>query len=80
MDIEKLVNELVDLYHKDFDSCTILCYEKNKIVIKWYSDYFDTKVIDTGIEKIQDGINLYNALAKKINFIELAYTLQNLEP
>lgn len=76
MNLKDLIEKLVNLYHHDFNSRTLICWEENKIVIKWYSEEYKTETIETNITDKKDGVNLYDELCEYINFIELAYELE----
>lgn len=76
MNIKNMIEKLVNLYHTDFNSRTLICWEENKIIIKWYSEEYGIKNIDTDITNKKEGIKLYDTLRECINFIQLAYDLE----
>ena len=75
---EKIIDELLKLYHHDFNSRTLMCWDENKIIIEWYIDEYEKVIINTGIEDKKEGVKLYEELCKHINFLDLSYELEEL--
>lgn len=78
MNIKNIIDDLVNLYHNDFNSKTVLCWDKNEIVINWYSDDYEKVTIKTGITDKNEGVKFYNDLCKYVNFVDLAYELKEM--
>lgn len=76
MNVRCMIEKLVNLYHNDFNSRTLVCSEGEKIIIKWYSNEYGIETIDTGIVGKNEGIKLYDILCEYINFIQLSYELE----
>lgn len=76
MNKKKIIDELVKLYHHDFNSKTLMCWDENKIIIEWYSDEYEKVIIDPCIEDKKEGVKLYEELCKYINFLDLSYELE----
>lgn len=78
MNIKNITDKLLNLYHNDFNSRTLMCWDINEIVINWYSDEYATVTINTDIKDKKEGIKFYDELCEYINFVDLAYELEEL--